>query len=218
MLSAMSQLPITTVISRLKYARFALAASVAFALVASTARAEAPADGASAATLAALKPLAEAIGGSRKLQIEDAPVELAPIVFSDESDAPVAASDFKGKVVLLNFWATWCPPCLEEMPSLDRLQAELGGEDFEVVAVNLDLRGKDRPLGWMADNDVTHLAFYHDRSQKSPAAVGAGGMPTTLLIDRSGREVGRLEGAAEWDSEEAKEIIRLLIAGAPDAG
>lgn len=207
------------------YALAALAASL-LALAALTGCGEAPSGGASSGgassaagarpeTLAALRPLAAQIGHSRKLEIHDAPVETPMVAFNKDEDAAAALSDFKGRVVLVNFWATFCGPCLEEMPALAALQASLGGADFEVVTINLDPTGVKRPLAWLEANKVEGLAFYHDRSLESARTLGAPGMPTTVLIDRSGREVGRLLGAAEWNSEPAIELIKTLIRNEP---
>lgn len=165
----------------------------------------------SAETLDALRPLAVEIGGARKLDVLDAPRPVPTTAFSDAEGAPVVLADFKGKVVLLNFWATFCAPCLEEMPSLNRLQAQLGGEDFQVVAVDLDRRRLDRARQWLVDNGVDRLGFYHDQSNQIARDVGLVGMPTTLLIDRSGQEVARLLGAAEWDEPPATTLIKRLI-------
>lgn len=171
----------------------------------------------SAETLAALRPLAAEIGGSRKLTLWDAPEPFEDIAFSGKDGAAATLSDFRGKIVLLNFWATWCGPCLAEMPALDALEGELGGEDFAVVAVSLDRLPEERPRGWLEKKGVAHLAFYQDRSSLSARSAKLQGMPTTLLIDRQGRELGRLLGPAEWDGETAKTLIRALIDGAPPA-
>ena len=169
-------------------------------------------------TMAVLAPLGAAIGETRKLQVRDAPIALPAVAFTDADGRPVSLEDFRGKIVLVNFWATFCAPCLHEMPSLDNLQAKLGGEDFQVVAINLDPAGVERPLAWLKKNAVERLAFYHDKSWASARDLGAPGMPTTLLIDRSGKEVARLTGAAEWDAAPAVEAIELLIRNASEAG
>lgn len=203
--------------SWLKYALLAVFASAALTVAPPALASEADA-GATPATLQALKPLAAAIGESRRLEVSDAP-KLPPVVaFSDRDDAAKALADFKGKIVLVNFWATFCAPCLKEMPSLQSLQRQLGGDDFQVVAINLDPTGKKRPLKWLQKNGIDALEFYHDRSWESARALGASGMPTTVLFDRSGKEVARLLGAAEWDGEAAIDAVKLLIRNAPDAG
>ncbi len=117
--------------------------------------------------------------------------------------------------MLLNIWASWCVPCREEMPQLDKLQAELGGKDFEVVAVNIDRGGGDKAKKFLDETGATHLAPYTDPSGKLFAAVKAVGMPTTLLIDRDGKEIGRLVGPADWGSADAKRLIEAAIGGSP---
>jgi thiol-disulfide isomerase/thioredoxin len=120
-------------------------------------------------------------------------------------------SDFAGRVVLLNLWATWCAPCVREMPTLDRLQAELGGPDFEVVALSSDRAGAAAVEPFFRTHGLSRLGVYLDPQGEATRALGTRGLPTTVLIDREGREVGRLEGVAEWDSPEAKALIRAYI-------
>ena len=200
------------------------AASVAICLSSSTGRAETSAGGsaqrpASAEVLQALKPYAAAIGKkSRRLTIDGDPKPAPAMAFTDKEGAAVSLAEFKGKIVLLNFWATYCVPCVEEMPSLNALQEKLGGEDFEVVTINVNPGSAKRPLAWFEKHEISALAFYHDRSMESLRATGSVGLPTTLLIDRAGREIGRLVGEAEWDSEGVVEAIRLLIDDAPAEG
>jgi thiol-disulfide isomerase/thioredoxin len=145
------------------------------------------------------------------------PLELGDITFVDADGAAKSLSDWRGKVVLLNVWATWCVPCREEMPMLDKLEAELGGKDFQVVAVNIDRGGAEKPKAFLAETGVTHLALYTDPPGKLFSKVKAVGMPTTLLIDREGREIGRLVGPADWDSPEAIALIKAAIAAPPSA-
>src|SRR5262249_34528033 len=121
-------------------------------------------------------------------------------------------ADFKGKVVLLNIWATWCGPCRKEMPALDRLQAALAGPDFEVVALSIDRGGMDAVRKFFADIGIRNLAMYLDSSGQALRTLSALGLPTTLLIDREGREIGRLIGPAEWDSPEMVEFVRCVVA------
>ena len=116
-------------------------------------------------------------------------------------------------MVLLNFWATWCSPCRREMPALDRLQAALGGPDFEVVAVSLDRGSDEGPAGFLKETGVTHLQLYHDGSVRAGAAFNVFGMPTTLLIGRKGEILGRLVGPAEWDDASAQALVEAAIAG-----
>jgi thiol-disulfide isomerase/thioredoxin len=145
------------------------------------------------------------------------PQPLPDITIADASDAAKPLSDFAGKVVLLNIWATWCHPCREEMPTLDRLQAELGGKDFEVVAVNIDKGGNEKAKTFLEETGVTKLALYTDPSGKLFATLKTVGMPTTLLLNRAGEEIGRLVGPAVWDSPEAVALIKAAIAASAAA-
>lgn len=137
------------------------------------------------------------------------PVSTFP--FKNGKDEPLTLADWKGRVVLLNLWATWCAPCRREMPGLDRLQAELGGPDFEVVALSVDRKGKDASAKFLAEINVKSLGLYVDKTNKAFFEMRARGLPATYLIDREGRLIGRLIGPAEWDSEEAKALIRAAI-------
>lgn len=123
---------------------------------------------------------------------------------------------FKGKVVLLNFWATWCPPCVEEMPSLDRLQGRLGGDQFEVLALSLDdTRGiVDK---FFAHFGFEHLAVYRGKGEKSMQAFAVGLLPTSLVVGPNGNLLGALAGSAKWDSPEAEALMRYFIAKAKES-
>jgi thiol-disulfide isomerase/thioredoxin len=144
--------------------------------------------------------------------LHDAPKPIAALAFDDDEGRSRSLADFKGKVVLLNIWATWCVPCRKEMPALDRLQAALGGPDFEVVALSIDRGGMDVVRKFLGDIGVRHLAVYLDTAGKAMRALGALGLPTTLLVGRDGLELGRLVGPAEWDSPEAIAFVRSIIA------
>ena len=144
--------------------------------------------------------------------MHDAPKPVAAIKFDDAQGQSRNLADFKGKVVLLNIWATWCGPCRNEMPALDRLQAGLGGSDFEVVALSIDRGGMDAVRKFFADIGIRTLAMYLDSSGQALRTLSALGLPTTLLIDREGREIGRLIGPAEWDSPEMVEFVRCVVA------
>jgi len=140
---------------------------------------------------------------------------VAEISFEDKDGAKIGLDAFKGRVVLLNLWATWCAPCREEMPSLDRLQAKLGSKEFEVVALSLDRAGRDKARAFLEQIGIKHLALYIDPTMRAARGLEATGMPTTLLIGRDGRELGRLIGPAEWDSKAAQALIRAALAAKP---
>jgi thiol-disulfide isomerase/thioredoxin len=119
--------------------------------------------------------------------------------FEDGQAQPRSLADFHGKIVLLNIWATWCPPCIKEIPALDRLVGALSGADVVVVAVSIDRKGIDAVRKAFVDLDVQRLAPYIDRSGQALRSLRAMGLPTSLLIDREGREFGRAVGPAAWD-------------------
>lgn len=135
-----------------------------------------------------------------------------PPTFNGPDGTEMTLSDLKGKVVLLNLWATWCGPCREEMPHLNALQEELGSDQFEVVALSVDRGSPEKSQKFLDEVGAKALRFYHDPTAKSGFAFMAIGMPTTLLIDREGREIGRLVGPAEWHSQDAKDLIKAAIA------
>ncbi|MBI4184870.1 MAG: TlpA family protein disulfide reductase [Proteobacteria bacterium] len=153
-------------------------------------------------------------GTVQNFEVAVPPRAMPEVGMRDAAGAEVGLGRFRGKVVLLNLWATWCGPCVREMPSLDRLQAALAGERFEVVALSEDLGGADAVRRFYERTGVRHLAIHLDPRGALARAVGARGLPTSLLIDREGREIGRLEGAADWDSPEAVALIRYYL-GAP---
>jgi thiol-disulfide isomerase/thioredoxin len=140
-----------------------------------------------------------------------APEELAEISFVDGEGKPRTLKDWQGRVVLLNLWATWCAPCRKEMPGLSRLQRDLGSPKFEVVALAVDRAGAPAAKKFLDSIDAKDLALYVDATARSGTALRAVGMPTTILIDPQGREIGRLTGPAEWDTPEAKRLVEAHI-------
>jgi thiol-disulfide isomerase/thioredoxin len=143
--------------------------------------------------------------------VHESPRPLPDIQFENGEGDAISLADFRGKVVLLNIWATWCAPCRREMPTLERLQAELGGSDFEVVALSIDRNGLPVVKEFYEELGLQELGMYVDASAKASRELSALGVPTTLLIDREGSELGRLAGPAEWDSPEMVGFIRGYI-------
>lgn len=137
-----------------------------------------------------------------KFTVLKSPRPLSEIGFQDELGKPLTLSAFHGKVVLLNIWATWCAPCRAEMPTLDRLQKRLGGDKFAVVALSIDFNGVKAIRDFYKEVGIKNLTIYIDESGKTLDNLHIRGVPATLLIDRLGREVGRMLGPAEWDSPE----------------
>lgn len=133
--------------------------------------------------------------------------DIAEVRFVDGDGRRMTLADFQGRNVLLNVWATWCGPCREEMPTLDRLQARLGSADFEVVALSIDLGGLEVVRDFYQELDLKALRIYVDPSGSAAVNLNVLGLPSTLLLDRQGHELGRYIGPAEWDSEP---VIRAI--------
>jgi len=134
--------------------------------------------------------------------------------FQDGAGKPRTLADFRGKLVLLNIWATWCAPCREEMPALDRLQAQLGGSNFEVVALSIDQQGPEEVRKFYDEIGVKALQLYIDPSAQASSRLGILGVPSTLLVDPGGLEIGRKMGPAKWDSPQSiNELRQRMIRG-----
>jgi thiol-disulfide isomerase/thioredoxin len=143
------------------------------------------------------------------------PAPTPEVSFLDPTGRPISLADLKGRTVLVNLWATWCVPCRQEMPALDRLQATFGGPEFEVVAINVDTRNPEKPRVWLAENGIRNLAYYADPTgkllqilQRSGHVIG---LPTTVLVDATGCEIALLKGPAEWASEDAMALVRAAL-------
>jgi thiol-disulfide isomerase/thioredoxin len=176
-----------------------------------------PAAAACAPAVAAASRLAPlAHGEVAALTMARAPFRMPDLAFKDAQGREHKLSDWRGRTVLLNLWATWCVPCRKEMPALDALQAAVGGDKFEVVTINIDTRDPEKPLTFLKDTGVKHLAYYSDQSAKVftelKMAGKAFGMPTTLLIDPSGCEIGEMAGPAEWASADGMKLVSAAIA------
>jgi thiol-disulfide isomerase/thioredoxin len=210
----------TTPPGRRPYARVIAAASIA-ALglaavygIAGFQRNGADADCAPAlATAKRIAPLAR--GEVAAVNVADEAQRVPILAFRDEAGNEKTLADWRGRVVLLNLWATWCVPCRKEMPALATLQRKLGGPDFEVVTVNIDTRNLDKPKAWLREAGVSGLAYYADANAKvfqDLKAVGkAIGMPTTLIVDRAGCEVASLSGPAEWASQDGIALVQAAL-------
>ena len=138
----------------------------------------------------------------------DQPRPLPEVRFVDGDGRALTLADFRGRVVLLNLWATWCVPCIREMPTLERLQARLGGPDFEVIVLSIDVGGIPAVKDFYRTLGLEALGIYVDRTARARLDLKISGIPTTLLVDRKGREIGRTIGPAEWDSPGAVKLIR----------
>jgi thiol-disulfide isomerase/thioredoxin len=207
---------------RFKAAGAAAAALAALAVVAvlygkapAPGKAEGDCPAASAAARARLAPLAE--GELAALAVNAAPRPAASIAFLAPDGRKLTLADFRGRALLLNLWATWCAPCRAETPALDRLQAKAGGNDFEVVAVDVDTTRLERRDAFLDGLGVKALTRYADPSGDALDAMRAAGkalgLPTTLLIDAAGCELGAVAGAVKWDSPDALKLVEALKGG-----
>lgn len=149
------------------------------------------------------------------VNVAKSPLKVPNLAFEDASGKKLSLASFRGRTVLLNLWATWCVPCRKEMPTLDALEGALGSKDFQVVAVNIDTRDPDKPKRFLKDIGISKLAYYADPSAKAfqdLKAIGrAFGMPTTMLIDRQGCEIGTIAGPADWASPDAVKLIQAAL-------
>jgi thiol-disulfide isomerase/thioredoxin len=152
------------------------------------------------------------------IPLHEAPRPVPEIAFADEAGTPMTLAAFHGKVVVLNLWATWCVPCRQEMPTLDRLQEHLGGDRFAVVALSIDRGGVGVVRKFFDEIGIQHLPILIDTSGRAVRELNALGLPTTLLIDAAGRELGRRPGAAEWDTPGMIAFFQQVIATQPQGG
>ncbi len=156
-----------------------------------------------------IAPLAQ--GEVAALTIATAPLRLPDLAFEDTDGRPKKLSDWRGRTVLVNLWATWCVPCRKEMPALNGLQSRLGGRNFEVVAINIDTRDPQKPKNFLKEAKLDRLSYYSDDKAKvfqDLKTVGrAVGMPTSVLVDGQGCEIATIAGPAEWDSDDAVKLI-----------
>lgn len=144
-----------------------------------------------------------------KVKADAPPAPAEP--FRDGGGEEVTLADFKGKVVLVNLWATWCAPCVKELPLLAKLQAKRAGADFMVIALNLDRPGKANVPEFLKENGAEALEPFADPSMKMMRGFRVAGLPTTILIGADGREIARREGEAEWDTPEAWAEIQKAL-------
>jgi thiol-disulfide isomerase/thioredoxin len=172
---------------------------------------------ASQKTAESLAPLAK--GEVAAMAIAKEPEPMPDVVFNGPDGKPRTLADFKGKTVLLNIWATWCVPCRQEMPALDRLQKIAGSDKFDVVAVNVDTSRLERPKTFLEESGVKSLAYYADPKAdiffQLKQAGKVLGLPTTFLIDFSGCQIGLMSGPAAWDSADAQALIAKAAERAP---
>src|SRR5215510_14439890 len=169
-----------------------------------------PACRAAVDTARKIAPLAH--GEVAALTMATKPLKLPDLAFEDSDGKPKKLSDWHGKTVLVNLWATWCVPCRKEMPALEALQAKLKSPNFEVVAINIDTRDPEKPKNFLKEANLTQLGYFNDQKAKvfqDLKSIGrALGMPTSVLVDPQGCEIATIAGPAEWASEDALKLIR----------
>lgn len=163
-------------------------------------------------TVAAADLSAYRTGAMDKLVVFDKPLPVPDLPFNDETGAMHSLADFRGKVVLVNFWATWCVPCREEMPTLNALQREMGGDDFAVVTIASGRNPQGQIDRFFKQSEITDLPRYQDESQRIARGMGIIGLPVSVLIDTNGHEVARLIGEADWNDKAAHDLIKAVIA------
>lgn len=151
--------------------------------------------------------------GSLSRMTETKPAKPLPADFGfvDADDKEIKLSDYKGKVALVNFWATWCVPCVKEMPSLDKLQGEMGKDKLVILPLSLDTSSKAKVKPFYDDKKLANLGIYFDKGKKAMQGLGVSVLPTSILVDKDGREIARLEGEADWDKPESLALMKAAI-------
>jgi thiol-disulfide isomerase/thioredoxin len=160
-----------------------------------------------------LRPLAS--GEVAALRILDDPAPAANLVFFADGGAPRKLADFKGKTVLVNLWATWCIPCRQEMPALDKLEGDLGSAKFQVVPINIDQRNPDKPRAFLQEVGIKHLAYFYDQSvnvfQDLKTSMKVEGLPVSVLVGADGCALGVINGPADWGSADAAALMKAAL-------
>ncbi|WP_397544129.1 redoxin domain-containing protein [Roseovarius salis] len=152
-------------------------------------------------------------GDMQKLVVHGTPKPVSSSPFETDGGGSGTLADYRGKITVVNFWATWCAPCREEMPMLSELQTELGGKDFEVVTIATGRNPPPAMKTFFDEIGVDNLPLHRDPKQQIAREMGVLGLPITVILDRSGLEIARLQGDAHWNSDSAKAILTTLIAG-----
>lgn len=150
-------------------------------------------------------------GAMERFTLARPPKSLPDVEIQGASDEPLRLADFRGKALLLNFWATWCAPCVKEMPSLDRLQAAFSKDRFMVLPLSIDGPTKPKVAPFYRDRKLAQLGVYFDKGRKAMQALGVTLLPTSILVDSQGRELGRIEGDADWDVPESIALVKAAI-------
>jgi thiol-disulfide isomerase/thioredoxin len=151
-------------------------------------------------------------GEMSKLAFHSKPRDMPDIAFLAEDGSEARMDDAKAAVTVVNFWATWCPPCRKEMPSLDRLHTAVSGDGIAVIAINIERKGLAKARAFYDKIGIEHLDVLADQANALPPRLGIIGYPVTLVLDAQGREIARMQGDAEWDAPEAQDLLRAVAA------
>lgn len=152
-------------------------------------------------------------GDMKKLTFHSEPKQAGTSAFSTFDGAPLYLSDYAGKFVLVNFWATWCAPCRKEMPQLAELQDQLGGDSFEVLTIATGRNPPPAMKAFFEEIGVTSLPLHRDPKSALAREMGVLGLPITLVLNPEGQEIARLQGDADWASDSAKAVLSALVSG-----
>ena len=155
-------------------------------------------------------------GAMRKFKFLDAPRPIAEFRIAAVGGQPTSPAAWRGRVLLLNVWASWCAPCREEMPALDRLRTRFAADGLAVVTLSID-KTSSEPIAFLAGLGLSDLPLLLDPAMEATKSLGVAGAPTSILIDANGRELGRIEGAADWDSVEAMLLVKAMVQKAATA-
>ena len=150
-------------------------------------------------------------GAMKRFVFNDKMVPATNASFQDANGRVVNFSDFNGKVILVNLWATWCAPCIKEMPDLNELQKSFENDEFEVILISQNSDGIESSLAFLKNNNISHLTTYIDTNRSVARTFKANALPTSILINAKGYEVGRLIGPAEWNSDSAQRLINYFL-------
>lgn len=152
-------------------------------------------------------------GDMRKLNFHTDPRPVTDAVFFDAEGGEHTLAEYRGKHVLLNFWALWCYPCREEMPSLDALQGDMGGDDFEVVTLAVWRNALPGIEAFFDEHDIDGLPILLDPDRQVSGAMGVVAMPITVLLNPEGLEIARMTGEADWAGDDARNLLQAVMSG-----
>ena len=156
-------------------------------------------------------------GDMVRLEVFEEPKLLPEIMLSRMPQGLTYLSEYRGQVILLNVWATWCPPCVEELPSLNALQLALGNNDFQVLTVSVDQGGPEIVNKYLADNNLKNLPGFVDANSDLQKMKDMVGVPVTFILDRRLRAVARYSGSADWNGRSARAVLEYYLAHLPKA-